>query len=709
MALNRIGNYELLGELGRGGMGVVYRGVDSFIKRPVAIKTIYLSEIGDDQERQFLRDRLYREAQSAGILSHPNIVTIYQIGEQDEITYIAMEFVEGKDLSHVLRRRDEAGLDDEFIVSVIEQTAAGLDHAHSKGVVHRDIKPANIIIRHDGVAKITDFGIAKISSQTVTRTGMTLGTPHFMAPEQIQGKPLDGRADQYSLGVVMYEAVTGKRPFTAETMTTLIFKIVTDQVEPRRDNPAVSEAVSAVLKRALAKNPDDRYPNCAALAHAFRQAMLPALESSTAGSTTGTQSWPPPPAALFPTGTAPLSTSRPSTPATPSGGIAPPPKTGHRTATPTGYPQSSGAIPQYALDAGRSSTPTSTPTPSPNALTPQAPPMTPTGFSAGTPVPAGVQPARSNAWLIPVLVIAGLAFVAALFGIVNLVNWSIRPQEPQVAALSGELATGSRDEATATGGESQGGSNYAERGEAVPDNPGSLEDAVAAGPSAASIQPVSSRKPATPKLTASRATPQPTSRPAAASAGSRGNVVPASSAAPTSSNIASTKPPASSSQPSTPTPTEAASRATPVKLTVTDPTPGSSSPVENASAATSQGAAPVPPVAESAAAKPSAPQVLTRPRPTLRVPAVYPPAARKDGVSGTVALRATVTPNGLPTQIEVVRGIRPDLNEAARAALGKWRFQPGTADGRPVASQVNVEISFSLVQEKRKPISLKNP
>ncbi|MDZ7637383.1 MAG: protein kinase [Bryobacterales bacterium] len=430
MALERIGNYEVLGELGRGGMGVVYRGVDSFIKRPVAIKTIYLSEIQEDHERQFLRDRLYREAQSAGILSHPNIVTIYQIGEQDDITYIVMEFVEGKNLAQVLRSPDKPSV--ELLLSVFEQTAAGLDHAHAQGVVHRDIKPANIIVRSDGVAKITDFGVAKITSQTVTRTGMTLGTPHFMAPEQIQGKPVDGRADQYALGVVIYEIFTGRKPFTADSMTTLIFKIVTDAVDPKRDNPNLSDAAAEVLKRALAKEAADRFPSCQALVEAFRNAIgLPSAAAlGLAGgmaTPTGIRIGPATGSAATPaSGSQPMPGRSGMAPALPvsqsvSQGVA----TGFQTPTPTSAP-------------GMPPIPTAPPAP---VSPPAAPPRT-VAQPAWPSAPAAAIERKGNSWLFPAIAGAGLLMVLGIFFIVWLIRGGEAAPEnkqtpPQLASTQG--------------------------------------------------------------------------------------------------------------------------------------------------------------------------------------------------------------------------------------------------------------------------------
>lgn len=255
-----LGHYEITGKIGKGGMGIVYRALDTLIGREVALKTIVLREIEDPNERQFLKERLFREAKSAGILSHPNIVTVFQIGEQDSLTYIAMEFVDGPNLAELLNRPEKPTL--ESLVSILDQCAAALDYAHSRGVVHRDIKPGNIIVRMDGVAKIADFGVAKISSQNVTRTGMTLGTPHYMSPEQFHGRTIDGRSDQYSLAVMVYEIFTGKKPFTAESITGLMYKILHEEPNPRRDNPELSEEVEAILRKALSKDPEARYSSC---------------------------------------------------------------------------------------------------------------------------------------------------------------------------------------------------------------------------------------------------------------------------------------------------------------------------------------------------------------------------------------------------------------------------------------------------------------
>ena len=251
-------------------MGIVYRALDPAIGRTVAIKTIRLNEFVDLKERARLRDRLMREAQSAGILSHPNIVTIYDVSEENDVAYIAMEFVDGPTLDHMLHT---APPDQKLIVSIVRQTATALDYAHKRGIVHRDIKPANIMIHEGTIAKIADFGVAKIQSNQMTQSGTILGTPNYMSPEQIQGHAVDGTADQFSLAVIAYELVTGEKPFAGDSMTTLLFKIVKEEpIAPKQINPSLGWPVDVVLKRALAKNPAERYATCSDFAHAFTNA-----------------------------------------------------------------------------------------------------------------------------------------------------------------------------------------------------------------------------------------------------------------------------------------------------------------------------------------------------------------------------------------------------------------------------------------------------
>ena len=269
--MQKIGRYEILGELGRGAMGIVYKAQDPAIGRTIAIKSIRLQDFTDEAERERLRERLFREAQSAGMLSHPGIVTIYDIAEEDGMAYIFMEFVNGPPLEKMLRH--EQTPDKETLLSIFRQTAAALDYAHKKGIVHRDIKPANIMIHEDGTAKVTDFGVAKIVSQQMTLAGTMMGTPSYMPPEQVQGGTVTGRADQFSLAVIAYEVLTGEKPFVAEYLPTLLYKIVREEpVPPQRLNPTLGPPVEVVLRKALSKKAEDRYETCTDFVNALATA-----------------------------------------------------------------------------------------------------------------------------------------------------------------------------------------------------------------------------------------------------------------------------------------------------------------------------------------------------------------------------------------------------------------------------------------------------
>jgi serine/threonine protein kinase len=258
-------------------MGVVYRALDPAIGRTIAIKTIRLNELTEPSERERLRERLFREAQSAGMLSHPGIVTIYDIAEEEGMAYIFMEFVNGPPLEKMLLSAQTP--DKETLLSIFRQTAAALDYAHKKGIVHRDIKPANIMIHEDGGAKITDFGVAKIVSQQLTMAGAMMGTPSYMSPEQIQGGEISGRTDQFSLAVMAYEVLTGERPFTADYLPTLLYRIVREEpLPPQRLNNTLCPQVEPVLRKALAKNSADRYETCAAFVSALSAACSAAPE-----------------------------------------------------------------------------------------------------------------------------------------------------------------------------------------------------------------------------------------------------------------------------------------------------------------------------------------------------------------------------------------------------------------------------------------------
>src|SRR5215472_15761316 len=260
--MDRIGRYKIVRELGQGAMGVVYHAIDPNIGRPVAIKTIRLGEFRKPEEQERLRERLMREARSAGMLSHPGIVTIYDVEQQGDVAYIAMEYVDGPTLDHILSEGRPVA--PERMFSILAQTATALDYAHQKGIVHRDIKPANIMIAANGTAKIADFGIAKISATDhLTMTGAIVGTPHYMSPEQVQGLAVDGHSDQFSLAVIAYEMLTGEKPYTGEHLTTVVYRIVAeDPVLPHRLNAALAGGIENVLRKGLSKKPEARYRTC---------------------------------------------------------------------------------------------------------------------------------------------------------------------------------------------------------------------------------------------------------------------------------------------------------------------------------------------------------------------------------------------------------------------------------------------------------------
>jgi TonB family protein len=296
--MQRLGPYELVAELGRGGMGVVYQGFDPLIRRSVAIKTLRLYN-APPAERALLEDRLAREAQSAGRLSHPNIVTIHQIGYDqteigDRLAYIVMEYVPGQTLAD--RLTQSPPLDRQATLDILAQTADALDYAHSQGVIHRDIKPANLLLSQQGRVKVADFGIAKITSQSVTQTGAMLGSPYYMAPEQIRAEALDGRADQFSLAVVAFEMLSGQRPFTADTPSALVYQIAhLETPTASLLRAGLSPATVQVIRTAMAKQPADRYATCrqmvAALRDSFHAPFAPVPAARTAGRNTGRRGW----------------------------------------------------------------------------------------------------------------------------------------------------------------------------------------------------------------------------------------------------------------------------------------------------------------------------------------------------------------------------------------------------------------------------------
>lgn len=266
-----LGRYEIERELGKGAMGTVYLGRDPKINRVVAIKAIPLADEFEEEDLGEARARFFREAEMAGRLNHPAIVTVYDAGEDQGLAYIAMEYLRGQHLSHFA---DPARLlPPKTVMLLVARVADALHYAHRQNVVHRDIKPANIMFNPDtDELKITDFGIARLTDTSRTKTGIVLGTPSFMSPEQLEGRPLDGRSDQFALAVSLYQLLSGQLPFRAESMPRLMQKIATEPHAPiRLIRPELPECIDAILDRALAKNADDRYATCAELGLALRQ------------------------------------------------------------------------------------------------------------------------------------------------------------------------------------------------------------------------------------------------------------------------------------------------------------------------------------------------------------------------------------------------------------------------------------------------------
>ena len=271
-----LGKYEVRRELGRGAMGVVYEGYDPLIKRLVALKTIRPDQLAGE-ERATVLARFRREAQAAGRLSHPNIVPIYEFGEDAGVSYIAMEFVQGRELKECFDASERFRPAD--VVRIMGEILAALDYAHRQGVIHRDIKPANIFLLDDGSVKVADFGIAHVESSNLTQVGTVLGTPSYMSPEQILGLPVDGRSDLFSAGVILYQFLTGERPFAGSATTTMQKVLKEEPLPPSTLNVQVLPVMDAVVRKALAKRADDRYQT----AHEFADAIRAAAPAAAAG------------------------------------------------------------------------------------------------------------------------------------------------------------------------------------------------------------------------------------------------------------------------------------------------------------------------------------------------------------------------------------------------------------------------------------------
>jgi len=273
-----VGRYEILGEIGQGAMGIVYKARDPQLQRMVAIKTIRFADDFEERKVKEIKARFLREAEIAGKLSHPSIVSIYDAGEDYDLTYLAMEFIDGENLVKYTQRK--ALLPLKRVLYIISEAAAAIDYAHTQGVIHRDIKPGNIMILKNGKVKVTDFGVAKAVSSSQTRSGIILGTPNYMSPEQINGQELDGRSDIFSLGVVLFELLTGQLPFRGKTLTNLFYKITqVKHASVSELNPSVPRICERILDKALAKDSSQRFQRAHDLGK-YAKALIAKLEPS---------------------------------------------------------------------------------------------------------------------------------------------------------------------------------------------------------------------------------------------------------------------------------------------------------------------------------------------------------------------------------------------------------------------------------------------
>ncbi len=276
-----LGRYEIQEVLGKGAMGTVYKGLDPAIDRLVALKTIRLDAVAEESEIQELKERLVREAKAAGKLSHPNIVTVYDVGHEGDLQYIAMEYLEGYTLEEIIKR--QVVLNYKIVAKLIVQVCDALDYAHDRGIVHRDIKPANIMVMNNFQVKVMDYGIARLeTSASMTQTGIAMGTPNYISPEQLQGKPVDRRSDIFSLGVVLYEFLTHEKPFRGENLSQLIYNIINhNPASPVEKDESIPMILNRVTMRAIAKDPLQRYQRAGELSAELKEFLASFIPGAT--------------------------------------------------------------------------------------------------------------------------------------------------------------------------------------------------------------------------------------------------------------------------------------------------------------------------------------------------------------------------------------------------------------------------------------------
>jgi serine/threonine protein kinase len=401
--IEKLGKYEIKRPLGRGAMGVVYEGWDPIIARRVAIKTVKLPDNADDPETEEALARFRREAQAAGRLIHPNIVGVFDYGETNDLAYIVMEFVDGPPLKNVLDKQERFALPD--IVRVMDDLLTGLQFSHDRGVVHRDIKPANVMLTSGGQAKIADFGIARIESSSMTQAGTLLGTPAYMSPEQFMGQVVDARTDIYSSGVLLYQLLTGERPYEGGLSAIMHKALNTEPPWPSQLSVTAPPAFDAVVKRAMAKRPEERYPSATAFMAAVRAAVnapAGAVSEPNESEDEATMVSTPTPRPIIPVAAAPA-------PVRPPPAAAPAPVVAALPRRSSPVPMIAAAVAVIAVAGGggawyvlskpaatttASNTPTITAPPTAPTPAPPAPPSspTPTTPQAATPVPTPQAP-----------------------------------------------------------------------------------------------------------------------------------------------------------------------------------------------------------------------------------------------------------------------------------------------------------------------------